>query len=130
MPKKFYADMQKIAGQTLSKFDQSQGTGNQNDGLWYVKITPGNGPKDNPGAPGEAFHKLEGVAKGVPFKFIDGTNILATDMQCTVAIDANFEPDMKGAILKDGKRYKILAIRPIPPVGIPVVNAIIFGDRK
>lgn len=122
----FYSDMQNIAGGLLSEFDQSRGTGQQNDGLWYVAITPGNGPVDNPGAPSETYHKLNGVARGVSQKYVDGSLILGTDEQCTVAIVPGLIIDVTGHIERDGKRCKIVKTINTPSVGIPSTTTIVY----
>lgn len=122
----FYSDMQNIASGLLSDFDQSRGSGQQNDGIWYVAVTPGNGPADHPGAPTETYHKLNGVARGVSQKYVDGTLILATDEQCTVAIVPGLSINVTGFIERDGKRCKIVKVMTIPPAGEPVATVIIY----
>lgn len=113
-----YEDAQQVATDLLTEF--SQGT------ISYVQTVPGNGPVDNPGQPTKNSFTIPGAARGVLFKYVQNGLAVASDLQVTVPIDARFTPDMKGSIVADGKPYKIVAIQPIPPVGTPVVNVIIF----
>jgi hypothetical protein len=128
----FYQEMRGVAQNVLRDFDQREGDGSaQTDGLWYIGMTPGAGPADEPGAPTPVPFKLEGAARGVAFKFIgspgaNGTTIVATDMQCTVAAKDGFEPTMTGFIDMDGVRHKIMSIVNLPPVGVTVAHTLIF----
>jgi hypothetical protein len=114
----FYQDMQNVASSLLKEFNQGK--------IQYVKVVPGNGPKDAPGAPTETIYNVNATAHGVKFKYINSSTIVSTDLQATLAIDGRFIPDMKGFMLVDGARYKIVAVQPIPPAGIPVANVVIF----
>lgn len=123
----FYAEMRGVAQNVLRDFDQRSGDGSsQADGLWYIGMTPGNGPDDEPGDPTPVPFKLEGAARGVAFKFIGANGIVATDLQCTVAAKDGFAPAMTGFIDMDGVRHKIMQIVNLPPVGITVAHTLIF----
>ena len=114
----FYSEMQDIATDLLTEFDQ--GT------IEYVKMTPGGGPADNPGEPTEVKTGVEGVVKGVSFKYIDGTNILSTDLQLTFAVKVGLVIDYKDYVDIDGTRLKIIKGFNIPPSGITVAQRLIL----
>lgn len=116
----FYDDMQGIARDVLTQFQQGV--------INYVQITPGNGPVDNPGSSTQTRFLIPATATGVQFKYVQNGLAVASDLQIAAPIDPRFVPDMKGFIEVDGKAYKIVAIKPIPPAGTPVVNVIIFRN--
>lgn len=113
----FYDEMQGIASGLLKEF--AQGT------VEYVAITPGNGSPDEPGAPTETLTPINAAVRGVSFKYVDGANVLASDLQLTMPGDT-VVPDPKGFIRVDGTRYKIVQIVRKPAAGIPVAFTIIF----
>lgn len=124
---KFYEEMQGIASGLLQEFDQSRGTGQQNDGLWYVRLTPGSGPAHNPGEPQQTPYKMNGAGKSVAFKYVDDTNIFRSDRQATFAVRSDgIKPELTGYILADGVKHKIIDIKQIPPTGVPVAHVVIF----
>jgi hypothetical protein len=119
--------MRAVTQDVLREFDQRKpGVDTQADGLWYIGMTPGAGPADEPGEPTPVPFRLEGAARGVAFQFIDGTTIVASDLQCTVAAKDGFAPAMTGFIDVDGSRHKIIRIVNLPPVGVTVAHTIIF----
>lgn len=127
----FYDEMQDIASELLGEFDQSRGTGTQSDGLWYIHMTPGNGPVDNPGPATPTPYKLDAVSRGVSFRFIgtagvNGALITASDLQLTAAV-FDIEPKPAGFIRADGIDYKIKAIQRVPPTGVCVAHKIVYG---
>jgi hypothetical protein len=127
MAKDFYTDMQKIASGVLHQFDQSRDTGQENDGIWYIHITPGDGPKENPGVPQETPYKMDGAARQAETRYVDNSVILATDMQATVAIRPDVTPRMPGFVKVDGVRYSIKKATTIPPSGVPVATLLFYG---
>lgn len=114
----FYQDMQGIATSLLKEFNQGA--------IEYVELTAGTGPRDNPGAPSEVAYPVDGVARGVQQRYVDGTNIVQTDMQATLAVKEGLTPSMSGFVRGDGMRYKIVGVRQIPPFGTPVAHVVIF----
>lgn len=113
----FYQEMQGVASDLLREFNQGV--------IEYVALTPGNGPPDNPGPPTETPTTINAVARGVSFKYVDGTNILRSDLQITMPGDG-VVPDPKGFIRVDGKQFKIVEIRRKPAAGTPVAFVVIF----
>ena len=113
----FYDDMQGIASNLLNEFKQGE--------IKYIAVIPGIGPADNPGASQEVPYILDAVAKGVSFRYIDHTNILATDLQITMP-GAGVVPLPNGFMMVDGVRHKIIQIIPKPAAGTPVAFSVII----
>lgn len=113
----FYREMQGVASDVLRDFNQGV--------IQYVALTPGDGPRDNPGEPQETPTTVDATARGVSFKYVDGTNILSSDLQITMPGDG-IAPEMTGFIRVDGVRYKIVAIHRKPAAGTPVAWVVIF----
>lgn len=113
----FYKEMQDVASELFAEFKQGE--------IAYVQIVPGTGPVDNPGPSAEVVHPLDAVARGVKFKYIDGKNVVQSDMQISMP-GAGVAPDMKGFVSLDGVRYKIIQIDRKPAAGTPVAWVVIF----
>lgn len=113
----FYQEMQGVASDLLREFKQGV--------IEYVTVTPGNGPADNPGPAQEIPTVINGVARGVKFKYIDGSNIVASDMQVTMPGNM-MEPKPNGFIRIDGVSYKIVQIIRKPAAGTAVAFTVIF----
>jgi hypothetical protein len=112
-----YDDLQGVAQNVLADFNQGV--------IEYVAVTPGNGPPDNPGPSQDALPvRVNGAVRGVSFKYIDGSNILASDLQVTIPAGI-VTPNMKGFMRIDGVRYKIVRIDTKPAAGTPVAFLII-----
>lgn len=108
MSAEIYRELQGVTRDVLKEF--TQGT------ITYMHSTPGAGPADDPGPATLTPYPYDGVARGVKFKFIDGTTIIASDLQTTMpAIDV--EPDIKGHVIADSIRYKIIRVDRIPSIG-------------
>lgn len=113
----FYGDMQGIASKLLKDFKQGV--------IEYIAITPGIGSPDNPGVPQETLYPIDAVARGVKFKYVDGSHIVGTDLQLTMPGNGVI-PEMTGFIRMDGTKYKIVQIVPKPAAGTPVAFTVIF----
>lgn len=122
----FYGEMRDIAASLLKEFDQSNGTGEKTDGLWYVEVKPGSGPADDPGEPSEVWHKLDGVSRGVSREYVDDANILKSDLQGTFAVIPDVMIKAPGYIAADGRKYSIVRLDRIPETGEPVAYRIFF----
>lgn len=114
----FYSDMQAVASAVIGEFEQGL--------IQYVAMTNGGLAPDNPGEPTEVMTTISGVARGVQFKFIDGTNIFASDGQITFPADTGIVPTLSGFIEVDGRRHKIVSASAIPPAGTPVAYRVIY----
>jgi hypothetical protein len=114
----FYSDMQGVASAVIGEF--AQGT------ISYVALTNNGLSPDNPGEPIEVVTTVPGVVRGVQFKFIDGTNIFASDGQITIPADTGIVPSITGFIEVDGRRHKIVSASAIPPAGTTVAYRVIY----
>lgn len=113
----FYREMQAVATDLLGEFKQGV--------IEYVSLTPGNGPADDPGPSQETVTPVDAVARGVKFKYVDGSNVLATDQQLTMPGNG-VEPQPTGFVRIDGVRHKIVQIVRKPAAGIAVAFTVIF----
>lgn len=115
-----YDDMRDVVREILSDPDFKQGV------ISYVVITPGNGPKNNPGPSTSTPYEYVGaVARGVSFKYVQNGMAIASDTQITAPIDPRFTLDVTGMIIKDGDAYKVVKVLNNPDVGTPVSHTII-----
>ena len=108
----FYDDMQTIAGDLLSEFNQGASSEQ------VITSTPAANEWD---LPSEIVTEtvLDAVARGVSSKYVDGVNILSTDLQMTVsAVDWTATAGM--SIKIDGAAVTVLRFDGIPAMGTPV----------
>jgi hypothetical protein len=112
-----YQELQGVASELLTEFDQG--------GIYYIAVTPGTGPAQNPGPGVETPYKVDGTARGVSFKYIDNKNVVASDLQITMAVDARYTPNEKGFALINGVRHKVVQAHRKPSAGIPVAWTIV-----
>jgi hypothetical protein len=109
-----YDEFQQIARDVMPEFEQGV--------ITLINITPGGGPADEPGAPTETTVPLPGaVAKGVSFKYVNNTTILATDKMVTAPVVAGVTPGTSGFVTIDGVRHKIIADVSTPGAGTQIV---------
>lgn len=114
-----YDEMQGIAQEILTEFKQGV--------ISYIKITPGNGPRDNPGASSVTSYVMKGgAAGGVAFKYVQSGLAIASDLQIIAPVDARYTPDKKDMIDVDGTRYKIMELQVKPAAGTPVAHLFII----
>lgn len=113
-----YAEMQTVASELLAEFAQGE--------IAYIEMQAGSGPADAPGEPLAIDYPVNGAARGVRFKYVDGTNVVATDMQVTFNVQEGVTPDITGFIRADGTLYKVVSVKTVPPVGVPIAHIIIF----
>jgi hypothetical protein len=114
----FYGEIQKIALGVLKEFNQGV--------ISYLKITPGNGPVDDPGLGYTTSYLLEGAAaRGVEFRYIRNNLALASDSQIVMSVDARFTPNILDFVEKDGVRYKIIQVIKKPDAGEVVAYVLI-----
>lgn len=113
----FYSEMRAVANSVIGDFQQ--GT------ITYTGMTKGKGPADDPGEPVERTVVIPAVARGVQFKYIDGSNVVATDGQVTFPAGI-VEPSIEGYITIDGKRARIVQVVAIPPAGTTVAYTVVY----
>lgn len=116
----FYDDMQKITSGVLRTLKQ----GNPR----YIAMVPAvsGGTPDNPGDPVQTPYDIDAAVRGVAFKYVDNSTVLATDLQCVMAVHPVVTPDMKGFVEIEGVRHKVVQVMPIPPSGTVVAYRLIF----
>jgi len=80
-----------------------------------------------PGEPTETVHALNAAVRGVAAKYIDGTTVVASDLQimCTVP---PVEPQMTDVYSIDGHAHVPKRILPIPAAGEPCAYLIIVAS--
>lgn len=114
-----YDDMQAVAKDVLTDFNQGV--------IQYVAVTPGNGPADNPGPATETPYTLTAAtARGVQFRYVQNGMAIASDSQITMAVDSRFTPDVKGFVIKDNVRYKIVQVVKKPDAGTVAAYVLII----
>lgn len=120
MPGFDYARMTDTASRLLERFAQGVVT--------LTKTTPGTPDPETPWIPAEpttTVYTLDAVVKGVSQRFVDGTTILATDLEVTAAVfGAYAEPGDTLAI--DGQVVLVIKTMQIPAAGTPVGWAFIL----
>jgi len=112
-----YLQLQGVAKELLEHFDQS--------GITLIKLTPGGGPAHNPGEPTKVNHRVEGVARGVSQRFVDGSHVIASDLQFTVA-GGGFEPTVSDEALIGSKPHEIVRVIRTPATGAVVSYTVII----
>jgi hypothetical protein len=126
-----YQELQAVAKEVLAEFDQKEPGDASPDpahgnGIYYIAVVPGAGPAQNPGPSVEMPYKIDGVARGVAFKYINDKNVTASDQQITMAVDPRFTPDEKGFVLIDGKRHKVIECHRKPAAGTPIAYTLVI----
>lgn len=117
-----YDDMRQVTSEVIGEFKQGS--------IAYVELQPQAGATpDNPGAPVPVSYPVNGVTRPVEFKYVDGTDIVQSDEEFTIAaLDAEragFTPAMEGYATIDGERAKIVGIKRIPAAGDPITFVVI-----
>ena len=115
MAKFDYARMQATASRLLDRF--SQGV------ITLTKPgteTPGPNPWDPPVVTDPVTHTLNATAKPVSEEFINGTTIVATDIEITAAV-FGADPDPADQMEIDGQPMTIIEVMRIPAAGTVVV---------
>lgn len=114
-----YDEMQNVARELLSDPEFRQGV------ISLIRLTPGNGPVDDPGNPTETAYALDGTARGVKFKYVSMGLAVASDLQITHSVIA-VEPAMSDFVQVDGVRYKVVQVIRKPSAGTPVAFTLII----
>jgi hypothetical protein len=109
----FYSDMAAVASGVLAEFKQGTvvlthmtdtGSPLDADAPWLGNVLT---PVD---------YTLSATVKGVSEEFINGTTIVATDLEITAAVFA-VDPDKDDTVTIDGKAVSILKVMRIPAAG-------------
>lgn len=115
----FYDEMQIVASEIITEFAQGL--------VQFVRTVPGTGPAYDPGAPTETTVTVPATATGVNRRYVDGTQILQSDLQVIIPGDVGFMPQMSDRIVIDGRSYSaIVSVKQVPAAGTPVAIIVIF----
>lgn len=107
----FYEEMAGIASELLDEFKQGV--------ITLTKpgtSTPGPNPWDPPIITDPVVHNLDATAKPVSEEFINGTTIVATDIEVTAAV-FGADPDPADQMQIDGRSATIIKVMRMPAVG-------------
>lgn len=115
-----YDELQGVVREIMADPDIKQGI------VKYIRITPGNGPVDDPGPSVPTPFGINATANGVAIKYVTLGLAQASDLQLLAPVDARYTPDMKDFIECDGIQYKIVQIMPKPAIGTPVAYLFII----
>lgn len=105
-----YDDLGPVVTEIFQEF--KQGTIN------LIKITPGAGPIDNPGAATETSYSLNGTVNGVSKEFVALGFAVSSDLEVKAAPLAGVTVTEKDFITIDGVRYKIIKDMSTPAAGV------------
>lgn len=118
----FYEEMRGVADELLAEFKQGA--------VILTRIAPGESDPETPWIPGEAVetsYSLDATVRGVSAKYIDGTTVVASDLQIMCAVPP-VEPQMTDVYSIDGDVHVPKRILPIPAAGEPCAYLIIVAS--
>lgn len=108
-----YDDLRDVASEVFAEFKQGN--------IVYRGLTRVEGATpDAPAASVPVNVTLNATAAPVSTRFVDGSNIVQSDIQVAFANDGSVTPNMSDHIVIDGTRYKIVQIMAMPAAGNPV----------
>jgi len=112
----FYDDMQKVATELLTEFNQ---------GEIFITIVEQGAFDGKPWKPYDAstsYVEVKGVVKGVSSKYITRGLAIEGDIEVTIAVPVGGDlPNMNSSVFTDSGAYKIISIEPVPANGTPVI---------
>lgn len=120
----FYSEMAEVASELLAEVKQGV--------VQLVRTTPSTPNPSTPWIPAEpttATYALDAAVTGVSQQFVDGTTILATDLEITASVKARnssgaeveITPNMEtDALIIDGKAVTIIRDLSVPAAGTRV----------
>ena len=102
-----YGRLQGTASRLLTKFDQG--------GLSLVSPGAPTGPAYDPQPGADASRPFVGVLRGVSAQYVDGSLVLATDLQCTApAFGDGYEPTLSDTLSNNGAILQVIKVERIP----------------
>ena len=116
-----YDEMQPVVREILGSADFKQGV------TRLVQITPGTGPIDDPGPSVETSVPVDGVVRGVKWRYVNLGLASGSDMQITFAVVPGIEPKISDFVEVDGLRYKVVRVIAVPAAGTPVAYTLIIN---
>lgn len=120
----FYQDMQKVALEVITGFQQGV--------LMLEKRTlvAGENPWD-PELPLTEVVAVVGVVQAVDRRYVDGTLVLATDRMAILpakSLPASVIPEMTDRLIIDGEPTTIKKVLRVPEAGVIIVYRLILGS--
>ena len=112
----FYSDLRNVASGLLAEF--SQGTVEIGRPATVEGVNEWDPPTTS-----IQWTRINAVARGVSQKYIDGVNILATDLQITADMGA-YSPQAGDRIRVDGQEVSVLRFERIPAAGEVVATRV------
>lgn len=106
-----YERMQGRAKELMSRYAQGD--------VRYLEPGAKSGDPWNPTRGAETEHQLAATVRGVSQQYVDGTHILASDLEVRCA-EFGTEPETAGHIQIDGERLEIVDVQAIPAAGTVV----------
>lgn len=113
-----YQEMQDIAADVLNEFKQGV--------IEFGRVTPGNGPVDNPGPSSTVWTPYDGTARGVRSKYVEDGLAVASDLQTIMPAKLGIVPHQRDFVRIDGVPYKIVHVIAKPEAGTAVVYTLII----
>lgn len=114
-----YDEMQQIASELLGDPDLGQ------PGISLVQVVPGNGPAHNPGPSTRTVTPVNGVARGVSFKYVTSGLAVASDLQATIPADT-VVPKVGDKMIVQSRELEITQVIPKPAAGTVAVYTCIL----
>lgn len=109
----FYKRLQGTANKLLTKFDQG--------GIALVSPGTPTGPAWNPTPGTPVSRPIKGTLRGVSAQYIDGSIVLATDLQCTApAFEDNHEPSLSDTLSNGAQVLQVVKVERVPAAGLVV----------
>ncbi|WP_435170822.1 hypothetical protein [Falsirhodobacter sp. 1013] len=102
-------------------------TGAQQGVVVLSREVPGQADPAKPWVPVQPTVQAEGltaIVKGVSAAFVDGTAVLASDLE-VLCVPPAMDAAVTDTIIIDGKRGAIVRVTPIPAAGVPAVLRLI-----
>ena len=111
-----YTEEQRAFAEQIAEVEQGD--------IKYITAGVKTGDEWSPTFGAPTVYPLVATASGVSKKFVNGTTILATDLQIMSAV-FDVEPLMSGTITLNGRTLQTVDIKQIPAAGTPVAWRII-----
>lgn len=109
--------MQGVARDLLREFDQG--------GVVLAVSTPGAGPPHNPGASTFVDVPIHGAVRGVSAEYVDGSSVIATDLQVTIP-GGVAAPKMQDRVKLATVPHQIVRIISKPATGVVAAYLVII----
>lgn len=110
----FYGNMQALAGDLLTEFDQG--------GLELQVYSAGSGDPWDPGPPTYTSLPFRGTVRGVSAEHLQDTLIQSGDL--VVTMPGTMSPKMQDRVLIGGRKYHVVKLESKPATGVAAAWAV------